>query len=92
MINIFKITILVAFISIISSISKAEDCSQYKSLHKKLLCKSNKTTSSLESRETLADFFDPDIKPSHTPTLNNCTEYKSLHKKLLCITNLRKED
>ena len=79
MIKVFKITIFITFFSILSSASNAEttkkDCSGMKKLHEKLLCKANKTTSSMESSSEKKD----------------CSIHKSLHKKILCITNLKKK-
>ena len=79
MIKVFKITIFITFFSILSSASNAEttkkDCSQVKKLHEKLLCKANKTTSSMESSSEKKD----------------CSIHTSLHKKILCITNLKKK-
>ena len=79
MIKVFKITIFITFFSILSSASNAEvtkkDCSGMKKLHEKLLCKANKTTSSMESSSEKKD----------------CSIHTSLHKKILCITNLKKK-
>ena len=80
MIKVFKITIFITFFSILSSASNAEttkkDCSGIKKLHEKLLCKANKTTSSLESS---------------SENKKECSMHTSLHKKILCFTNLKKK-
>ena len=60
--KIIFLSVLIFFLNFIANSEELkEDCSKIESIYKKMVCKTNKATSSITNKKSLADFLPEDI-------------------------------